>query len=152
MIQENNQKLPRKQLSSIPQTLLSCLVASPSKLLDNQFLTKEPHHILIIRKSFVFLYLSNTHLQCVLKKYYFTYYIEILQHTHTDEITWELGVNQLYNLIKSREDTFMYKADKGNLVEEIICNQGLCRASKSNLFKKKVMQGWKVEMQVRVRS
>lgn len=30
----------------------------------------------------------------------------------------------------------MYKADKGNLVEEIICNQGLCRDSKSNLFKK----------------
>lgn len=30
----------------------------------------------------------------------------------------------------------MYKADKGNLLEEIICNQGLCRESKSNLFKK----------------
>lgn len=55
---------------------------------------------------------------------------------HINEITWELGVNKLYNLIKSEQDFFMYKAEKGNLVEEIICNQGLCRASKSNLFKK----------------
>lgn len=30
----------------------------------------------------------------------------------------------------------MYKAEKGNLLEEIMCNQGLCRASKSNLFKR----------------